>query len=76
MIITFDQFKKVLLRNPEYWNSKKDLKHLQSEVISATFSPTDFLRAFKVIITKIPIYIHISIDILFVRLLLGLGIKA
>ncbi|CDW72130.1 UNKNOWN [Stylonychia lemnae] len=49
VIITFDQFKKVLLRSPEYWNSKKDMKYINNEVISATFSPSDFLRAFKII---------------------------
>eukprot|EP00347_Sterkiella_histriomuscorum_P011880 403370748 len=49
VLITFDQFKKVLLRSPDYWNSKKDQKNQSSEIISATFSPSDFLRAFKVI---------------------------
>ena len=50
VIISFDHLKKIVLRNPDYWNTKKVAIGSSNEINSTLFYFRDFVKAFKVTI--------------------------
>jgi hypothetical protein len=49
IITSFDYLKKIVLKSPEFWSTKKEQLYGQGEIISTNFNFRDFFKAFKVI---------------------------
>lgn len=48
VITSFDYLKKIVLKSPEFWSSKKEHLHGTNEIISTNFNFRDYFKAFKV----------------------------